>query len=106
MRLSLTIILTSLLLTAACNSAPEGPPAGYAPKVGQVLAASDGGASVVVSLGTQDGIRPGDSLIVVRNGKEVGQIIIHEAKATQAAGTAVGGSGAGDVAAGDAVIGR
>ncbi len=104
MRLKLAIVLSSVLLAAACSSGPPSAPEGYEPKVGQVLAVSDGGGSVVISLGTRDGIRPGDSLLVVRDGREVGEIIIHEAKATQAVGTTVGG--AGDVAPGDAVIGR
>ena len=106
MRLTLTIVLTGVLLATSCNSTPQGPPEGYKPQMGQVLAASEGSGSVVTSLGTQEGVRPGDTLTVVRDGREVGQIIIHEAKATQSAGTIVGGSGAGAVAKGDTVLGK
>jgi hypothetical protein len=106
MRLTFMIVLTGVFLATSCNSAPKGPPAGYKPQVGQVLAASGDGGSAVISLGTREGIRPGDSLVVLRDGREIGQIIIHEAKATQSAGTVVGGSGAGTVAKGDTVLGK
>ncbi len=106
MRRILTIVLTSILLASSCSSPKDVPPEGYKPNVGQVLAATDGGSSVVISLGTEHGVRPGDSLVVMRGTTRVGEIIIHEARGTQSAGQAVGGSGAGDIAKGDTVLAK
>lgn len=106
MRLTLTILFTSLLLATSCNGASKAASDCDAPKVGQVLAACDSAGSIVVSLGSRDGIRAGDTLIVLRNGKQVTQIVIHEARDSQAAGTAIGGSSTGIVVPGDTVIGR
>ena len=104
MKLTTALVLAALVLTAGCSgartqteSACEPPPAG------QVLAACDPAGSIVISLGTRDGMRPGDSLLVSRDGNVVSSIIIHQVSDTQAAGTVVGGAGQGAIRPGDKV---
>jgi len=105
MRLILTLVLTVLLLTTSCTGASsQAQPDCDVPKSGRVLVACDGGGSVVISLGARDGVRPGDTLSVMRDGQRVIGIVLHEVKDTQAVGTAIGGSARGAVVPGDTVV--
>lgn len=72
------------------------------PTTGQVLTACNG--SVVVSLGSRDGVRPGETLSVLRDGARVTGIVLHEVKDTQAVGTTIGGSSNGEALPGDTVV--
>lgn len=106
MRLTLTLVLAGLLLTTSCASGSSGStPACEAPLTGQVVGVCDGAGTVVISLGAKDGVRPGDTLDVTREGRRVTTIIIHEVKDTQAVGTATGVSEQGGALPGDKVMG-
>lgn len=105
MRLTSALLLAAFFLTASCNgmsslTGNDTPP----PKVGRVLSASSGNGPIVISLGSRDGVKSGQAFPVTRNGKLVTQIIIHEVRDAQAAGTAYGLASNGSVRAGDMVI--
>ena len=104
MKLTTALVLVALVLTAACSGARTQPEtACEPPPAGQVLSACDPAGSVVISLGTLDGVRPGDTLLVSRGGTVVSSLIIHQVTDSQAAGTVVGGAAQGAIRPGDQV---
>ncbi len=102
MRHTITLLMAAIVLTACSglsggNDKPK-------PKYGRVLAAAGGSGAVVVSLGTKDGVRSGQALPITRDGKVVGEIIIHEARESQSVGTPYGQSTSGTIRVGDMAV--
>lgn len=107
MRLLFMLCVALLLLSTSCKGlANKAQPPCDPPKTGQVLAACDPTGSIVVSLGVKDGVRPGDTLLIMRGTQPVTEVVIHAVNNSQAAGTAVGGSANGEVLQGDTVVAR
>ena len=106
MRTTLTFSFVALLTLTACQGGISGPADSACceePTCGQVLTTCDSAGSIVVSLGSKDGVRPGDTLVITRNGTNVGTIVIHAVNENQAAGSAFGRS-SGGVRPGDTVM--
>lgn len=106
MRFLLPLVLVLAFLSTACSGMGSQEPPCEPPKTGQVLASCDPNGSIVVSLGVRDGVRPGDTLLVMRGTTPVTEIVIHAVNDSQAAGTAIGGSANGDVRDGDTVLAK
>ena len=86
--------------SACCKEAAEG----KAPPMGRVLTTCGEGGAIVVSMGTQDGVRPGSVLYITRGGSVVGTMIVHSANQNQAAGTPYGDATRSSIQPGDAVL--
>lgn len=71
---------------------------------GQILAADNSNNVYVISLGAEDGVKPGFQYMVSRGSQYVGQIVIDDVQNRKAAGRAVRGMSKGSVQVGDTVL--
>ncbi|MFV1958520.1 MAG: hypothetical protein ACC662_03800 [Planctomycetota bacterium] len=98
--------LTAETAVARAGAGTTGVPMDQPAHTGQVLGADNDANIAVISLGAEDGVRPGFRYVVSRGRDYVATIVITDVQAKQSAGRAIKGLSKGPIMRGDHVMSR